>query len=256
MKTNQKIQFSSGGIIRCGRYAFMPNKLSFCGPDKNKDLFHYCANGQPDDGMALILRRFQTLYPFLNLIAKSNYIKDPFDERVVEAYWLGNRFLEKVTLKQLYVHLTEKQQLKKKLNLKDFNKLKTKISKGAVPHHNFHVLNSWKGAINSGDSKSVSAMDLCKISWGKVVEINKGSLEVEYQPIVLKADKLDLGKKVNHTVNLNIDNAGFIEVLEIGDWISFHWNFACEKLALGQVANLEKYTRESIRIANRATSNK
>lgn len=247
---NQLSDFSQEGILRCARYAFMPNKLSFCGPDKNKDLFGYCSYQKTDQGLNLILKDFQVMYPYLRMIASSNKIKDPFDKRVIEAYWIGNSLLENISKSKLYWHLLDKQKLKKKLNRKLLKKVISKIPLGAKPHHSFHVLSVWKRTGNLGVYHMVKTMDLCRISWGEVMEIGDFNLKVRYKPLVLLADKLGFGSFVEHNITYKINDSGFVNDLNVGDWISFHWNFVCEKLNLNQVANLEKYTKESIKIVN------
>lgn len=37
-------------------------------------------------------------YFYYRVIAQANKVEDPFDEKVVKAHWIGNEFLEKVTL--------------------------------------------------------------------------------------------------------------------------------------------------------------
>lgn len=79
-------------------------------------------------------------YFFYRIIALANNIKDPFDIRVVKAYWIGNQLLEKVKP----IHM-------KKI-LKEFEQegrdviplvMATKpILKGKYPCHNSHVFNS------------------------------------------------------------------------------------------------------------------
>ena len=249
---NQLDQFSSQGILRCARYAFMPNKLSFCGPDKNKDLFYYCQNQEVDHGLNLILKEFQVLYPYLKFIAQSNQLKDPFDEKIIEAYWLGNQLLDNVNKSRLYNHLLDEQQLKKKLNKKLLKKVVDKIPLGAKPHHSFHVLSVWKRTGNLDVMHTLNSMDLCRISWGKIKKIDLPNLEVEYQPLVLENGRLKLGSIIFQKVLTEINNSGFIEKPRLGQWISFHWGFACEVLNNYQVANLKKYTEESIRLTNYA----
>jgi len=86
------------GAIIFARYAFMPNKLGYCGSDDNRTLFDYCAARHTDPGLVFLLQKFEAAYPYLKLIAGSNNIADPFDARVVEAYWLGNELLDRVDL--------------------------------------------------------------------------------------------------------------------------------------------------------------
>ncbi len=238
------------GIIRCSYYAFMPNKLSFCGPDKNKDLFHYCAENQADQGLIQILRQFQTLYPYLYFIAKNNKIKDPFDERVIEAYWIGNELLENIEKKALYRHLNENLEIKKKVKPDLYREIEAKIILGAKPHHNFHVFNVWQRTGNWDVMHTLSSMDLCRISWGRVIRIKNSVLEVAYQPLILEGDYLTLGEEKIKQVNYQIGGKSFLGQVQKGDWISLHWGFACEVLSELQVAYLKKYTQENIRLVN------
>src|SRR6266849_9976169 len=84
------------------RYAFMPNRLTYCGGDDHRALFDYCVAGVTDAGLRDLLRKFTGAMPYLRLIAECNAILDPFDARVVEAYWLGNELLQVVEARALY----------------------------------------------------------------------------------------------------------------------------------------------------------
>src|SRR5207249_2775873 len=72
------------------RYGFMPNKLRYCGGDDNRTLLEYGLAQEVDHDLERILRKFTGALPYLTLIARANGIADPFDDRVVEAYWLRN----------------------------------------------------------------------------------------------------------------------------------------------------------------------
>jgi len=65
------------------RYAFMPNRLTYCGGDDNRALFDYCLAGVTDPGLRGLLRKFTGAMPYLQLIAECNAILDPFDAQVV-----------------------------------------------------------------------------------------------------------------------------------------------------------------------------
>lgn len=244
------LKYNQEGILRCARYAFMPNKLNFCGPDKNRDLFYYCVEGKPDKGLELILKEFQVLYPYLKLIAYSNGITDVFDERVIEAYWIGNELLENIDRSKLYCHLIDEQQLKKKLSKKLLDRVIEKIPLGARPHHSFHVLNIVKRTGNLDILHTLKTMDLCKISWGRIIGIEKPYFQVEYQPLVFENNQMKLGEPIIENVLSEINQEGFLKDVEIGKWISFHWGFACEVLSDWQVAYLRKYTKQSIQLIN------
>lgn len=249
-KKNVGSPFDCEGILKCARYAFMPNKLSFCGPDKNRDLLHYCQTEEIDRGLNLILEKFQTLYPYLKLIARANRIRDPFDQRVIEAYWIGNELLENINKSALYNYLIDEQQLKKKLSGNLLRRTTNKVALGAKPHHSFHVLNVWKKAGDLDEAQTLSAMDLCRISWGEIKNIEKPYLEVKYHPLVLEKDELKLGSLIPQRVLFEISDDSFIKEPQVGQWISFHWGFACELLNKTQIAYLKKYTQESICLVN------
>jgi len=234
------------GTIMFARYAFMPNKLGYCGGDDNKALFDYCAAKHTDPGLVTILQRFEAAYPYLKLIASSNHISDPFDAGVVEAYWLGNELLEQVDLTQFYNSLRD--QFANRLDPKTLGYLLTKPPLGARPFHNFHVfdVHSRVGMLNH----SLDTMENCRVRWGRVKEIEATHLVVEHQPLVLECGKLKLGEPREKRVLRQIDGAGFITNCQVGDLVSFHWDWACDILSPRQVQNLKRYTRYHLELAN------
>jgi len=234
------------GTIKFARYAFMPNKLGYCGGDDNRTLFEYCAAKHTDPGLVIILQKFEAAYPYLKLIASSNHISDPFDARVVEAYWLGNELLEQVALTQFYNSLRDR--FAKRLNPKTLGYLLSKPPLGARPFHNFHVfdVHSRTGALDH----SLDTIESCRIGWGQVKETGATHLVVEHQPLVLECGKLKLGEPRCKRVLRQIDGTGFITDCHIGDFISFHWDWACEILSPRQVQNLERYTKYHLELAN------
>ena len=58
------------------RYAFMPNRLTYCGGDDHRALFDYCLAGVTDAGLHALLRKFTGAMPYLRLIAECNAIID------------------------------------------------------------------------------------------------------------------------------------------------------------------------------------
>lgn len=96
------------GSLRFIRYGFMPNHLRYCGGDDNQTLFQYGVENVVDAGVKAMLRKFTGALPYLQLIARANGIADPFDDRVVEAYWIGNELLDHVEVRQLYDALAER----------------------------------------------------------------------------------------------------------------------------------------------------
>ena len=237
---------SVDGTGRFIRYAFMPNRLHYCGGDNNSVIFDYAVEGVREPPLEAMLRKFTGAMPYLSLIARSNGITDPFDERVVEAYWLGNDLLTGVEVRQLHDALRER--FGKQLQGKTREWLLAKAPAGARPHHNFHVfdVHSRVGELEH----SLETMDQCRISWGKVVREEGSELVVERQPLVLVEGKLVLGPLVKEQAVRQVDGRGFADSASAGDWVSLHWGWVCEVITPVQQRNLARYTDDHIRLAN------
>jgi len=227
------------------RYAFMPNRLTYCGGEDNRALFDYCLAGVTDDGLRGLLRKFTGAMPYLRLIAECNVILDPFDARVVEAYWLGNDLLQGVEARALYDSLRDR--FGHQMRARDLELVLGKAPVGAHPHHSFHVL---EVCPRNGWPQALSFMDNCRISWGKVVSLDGNTLMVEVMPLVIAGHHLVLGAAERRTINRELNGNGFVSAAHIGDWVSVHWNWACQVLSLRQVANLERWTRYHLDIVN------
>ncbi|MBU2595912.1 hypothetical protein KJ713_03725 [Patescibacteria group bacterium] len=238
------------GLTLCARYAFMPNKLKYCGPSNERTLFDYAASGLVDEGLVEMLEKFETMYPYLKLIAKANKIKDPFDKRVVEAYWLGNSLLNKVEMNSLYLSLLDDHHLKKRLNTKIFNELIFKIPIGAKPHHAFHVLNIF---IRTGKDKikhTLSTMQSCIITVGRVKGVsNTDELTVEADSLDFQEGKIIVTYR-ERKVRYNFFNQKLIDDIQIGDFVSLHWDFTCDKLNLNQTNKLRAWNQYHLNLAN------
>lgn len=234
------------GTLRFVRYAFMPNKLRYCGSDDTSTLFGYGLEGVDDGGLKPLLSHFTGALPYLQLIARANRIADPFDPRVVEAYWLGNELLDGVEVRQLYDALLER--FGKQLQGRTRDLVLGKAPAGARPHHNFHVLDvhSRVGELNH----SLETLDNCRISWGQVQRVDGDDLMVERQALELQDGKLVLAPAKPERVTRQVDGRGFADACLAGDWVSLHWGWACEVLSPRQKTNLERYTRYHLSIAN------
>jgi len=243
------------GLLRCARYAFSPNKLKYCGPvDKNSEIFSYLSERVEDKGLEELLDDFAVMYPYLKLIAEENGIKDVFDERVVEAYWIGNELLEGVLVKQFYDHLLEKQKLKKRFKKRDLKWIVGKVPAGAKVHHSFHVFNVWNRTGHEAKPHTIETMNNCRISAGEILstkhEARSTKLKVKTDELVYEDEKLRLKKGVIKEVRWRIGDRSFVDKLKKGDLITMHWEWVCEKIDKKQMRNLEKYTKWHLKLAN------
>lgn len=238
------------GILRCSRYAFGPNRLHYCGPDANRELLAYIQEEVADPGLQKILRGFRTMYPYLRHIAEANGIRDPFDERVVEAYWIGNDLLETIAKKKFYQHLLEGLELKRYLGGKSFERIVDKIDQGAVPHHSFHVLDIWKRTGHVEREQTLESMDSCRISWGKVKALDGPKIIVDTEPLMYSNKKLYLGPPVQKELYRRLESEPDIEQLQVGQIVSIHWGVPCEVISSQQARILRRYTLRHIALAN------
>lgn len=239
------------GAVLFGRYAFAPNRLGYCGPDETSTLLEYIAEGRTDRGLLALERRFAGAYPYLQLIASANGIADPFDRRVVEAYWIGNPYLERVNASAFHQSLGER--FRTRMDTRTFGWLATKLELGARPHHNFHVFEVYTRAGLMNDRTApvlLETMDNCRISWGKVVALDGAALLVERRKLVLADGKLALGRPDALRVARQLDGRGFVDDAQPGDVVSVHWDWACEVLRPAALKRLMAATHRYIELAN------
>ena len=242
------------GIARCSRYSFGPNRLHYCGPDQNRELQSLIEHGEANPELSVLLKQFKTLYPYLQYISRTNGIIEPFDSRVVEAYWLGNKLLENNRLenkkRELHRFLVDDLLIKKKINSKEFEWLEKKVGQGAVPHHSFHVLNVWQMSGLADKLDEVERMDQCLVNSGKVVKISGPEITVLSESLSYANGKLFLTEPTQKKIVRRLETEYEIEQIKPGQIVSFHWSVPCEIITETQAKNLKKYILQSINFAN------
>jgi poly-beta-hydroxybutyrate-responsive repressor len=238
---------SRAGMVRFIHYSFMPNRLGYCGPDQNSLLFQYGIAGEADPGLPPVLTKFLGPLPYLRTIASAAGIADIFDDRVVEAYWIGNSLLDRINAREL--DTTLRARFAKELSPKLMEMVAGKVPQGARPHHSFHVFDVWR-QVGRLEGNVLATMDNCRISWGRVKSIDGAAVVVDRQPLLMQEGKLVLGPpQVTPVVRL-FDGHGFVSELEPGDAVSLHWGWVCERITPDQVRSLERYTGQHLAIAN------
>lgn len=216
----------------------------------------YLDAGQSDPRLSAILRRFQNLYPYLMHIAEGNGIRDPFDDRVVEAYWIGNRLLDAFS-PQKYLGLLDALEVKKKAGRERFEMIGKRIVRGGFPHHSFHVLNVWRETnhelLRDGDWSAVAE---CIVSWGKVSAVSGPFIDVVTEPLLRdERERFFLGAPVSRRLVRDLAADIDIDLLAPEQWVSIHWGVPCEVLSERAALRLRIYTLRSIALANDFSSN-
>jgi hypothetical protein len=226
------------GPQRFARFAYPPNALGYCGPGNPDDLFEL-ATAQPDEELVRLARAFEGAFPYLELLAGANRRTDPLDPDVVEAYWIGNALLEKVSTADLGRSVDDRFRRRAGRRWGD---LAEAVPAGCA-NHSFHVLSvsPWVGLLRGGlIDEPLGIMDDCRISWGTVLSVDGQNLVVERSPLIWSIDGLDHGPSVPTTIQALVP-------CQIGDVVAIHWGWACETLDARQVAWLRHVTNSQLK---------
>ncbi len=243
------------GLLLCARYSAAPNFFGYCGPDKSSTLIDHLKENSADSEVSNILSEFETLFPYLELIARKNNFIDPYDERAVEAYWLGNQHLLPVSEQEYTAFLTERLAIDKKINTSQFASIRESVdSKNFFPHHAFHVFNIFKRTGRDATFHTLRTMDECRIGWGKVKKIKQEDNDIlifaQHTPLSVNNNLLGLAQPEEKILRTDYKNKAFTDSIKPGDYISFHWGFVCDHLSQQQISNLKKYTQLAIDFYN------
>ncbi|MBT3720656.1 hypothetical protein HN789_01455 [archaeon] len=228
------------------KYSFITNKLRYCGPhDSYLNFLNYLINPSEElkDKIIDELKRFEGLYPYLQLIAKKTNNHE-FSHEVGEAYWLGSKLLDKfdeIDLNELIMSLT-----KRGLPKSYAEKIANGIPKGMVPHHSFNVIYVGVGKITGSVGFNIENINNCLIRPAEVIEIKEKSVVAKHRPYMFNNNKLILGKPIE----TEFDYMPEFVKLEKGEIISIHWNFVVDKLKQKEFSNLVNYTKINVDALN------
>ncbi len=238
------------GLATFVRYAYPPNLRGFCGPDDSTALREYGLSGLVDDGLVQLAKSFTGPWPYLSLLAMEAGIADPFDGRVVEAYWLGNALTDRVDLAAFGNRIES--EFKGRAG-KDWGHMAEAIPAGAVPHHGFHVFGvyPWVGLLTQTDrGEPLEILDRCRIRWGRVVASSGDTAVVRSRPLLWDGHRLELGAPQLETVTQGVAGDGFIDPVVPGEWVSLHWDWVCDRLTDRQLRNLRRFTARQLDLTN------
>ena len=218
------------GALLFARYAHPPNLLGYCGPPDHLAFFEQATEGVVDRGLGELTRAFDGAWPYLELIASANGIRDPLDRAVVHAYWIGNPLLDRVDMAALGGSVEER--FRRRVG-RGWDHLSTAVLSGAVPHHSFHVLlvSPWIGLMRAGRSEHpLHVMDRCRIRAGRVIEV------------------------VGDVATVRTDGRAFLQDLRPGVVVSLHWDRVCDRISADDARSLDRYTSRHLSLANASSS--
>lgn len=240
---------SRAGALLAARFSFMPNRLGYCGPEENRAMLDYVAEQHSDRGLEQILARFAGAFPYYSFIAAANGIADPFDTRVIEAYWIGNELVERVEVADLQRHLLDR--FSRRVPARVLQSVIGQVPAGARPHHNFHVFSM---PIRTGHLElphTLETMDECRVSWARVLADHGDTLLVERRPLTRAGDDITLDAPAPRSVHRRFDGKTLLPDVSAGDLVAVHWGCACYRLTARQQRYLEKFTKDLLILTNR-----
>ncbi len=239
------------GPVLFARYAFPPNHHGYCGPTDTVAFFQQGVVGKDDRGLRAMAKEFAGAWPYLELIAHGTGLADPLDRRVVEAYWVGSPRLDQIGVPAIGNSMEERFRFK---SGPLFSSLAEGVLAGGVPHHSFAVfcIYPWVGLL--GDDRraaqALTVLDRCRIRWGRVLGLHGDQVVVESAPLTWDGRRLDYGPPQVETAVRSIDGVGLASELVVGDWVSLHWEWVCDRLSDQQRHLLRYYTDRHLAIVN------
>jgi hypothetical protein len=252
-----------GGPHLFARYAYPPNALGYCGPGDPGGLLEEGATFDPRrDGtrpkdsraatreIAERARSFDGAWPYLELIAGSNQIRNPLDRRVVEAYWVGNTLLDSVPPTLLAASIESRF---RRRTGRAWEKLTEVFPAASRPHHSFHVfaIYPWVGLMRAGHvDEPLRVLDQCRVRWGLVEQVHGDVALVRSRPLTWESGKLGYGPSRVETATLARSGLGFVAGLQAGDWVSLHWDWVSDRLTPRQRDSLIHYSALSLAAVN------
>ena len=241
---------ATSGPVLFARYAYAPNELGYCGPDDPAALLHGAAQHGHADHLSHLARQFDGAWPYLELIAGCNAVADPLDRRVVEAYWVGNALTRRVPATALASSLDDR--FSRRAGRR-FEPLASAALNGGVAQHSFHVfaVYPWLGLLRAGNEGApLNILDRCRIRWGRVQSVRGDLVSVESRPLVFAGSRLTLGDERIEQARRSLDGVGFVDDLRVGDFVSLHWDWVCDRLSRSSLAWLSACTLDNLNAVN------
>lgn len=238
------------GATRFARYALAPNELGYCGPDDTRALLEYGATAVVDGGLRELAEAFDGAWPYLQLIAGAHGVADPLDERVVEAYWLGGPLLDSLPVTMIGRSLDERFRRRAGTG---WRAMADSITPDTRLSHGFHVFSvyPWVGLLRSASAEiPLEVLDRCRIGWGEVLAVGPEEALVRRRPLTYDGVSLGLGAPITERVRRGRDGVTLLD-LRVGDEVSLHWNWVCERLDAARLAQLRHDTAHQLASVNR-----
>jgi Family of unknown function (DUF6390) len=237
----------TAGEARFARYAYPPNELGYCGVGEGSELLEI-ASGRGTGEIRSSAMEFDGAWPYLEILARLSETADPLDDRVVEAYWVGNSLLDDIDLVDFTSEVRSRFASQTGADWQCLSATPT-----PVPHHSFHVfaIYPWTGLLRAGrGGPALEVLERCRIGWGEVVALEEDRIEARHQSLEFDGRRLSLGDYHTESYRWQQRGDSLSGPLTKGDWVSTHWGWTCEQLSQDQVAALRDFTLRQLDATN------
>ncbi len=235
------------GVALCARFSLATSRLEYCGPREAAPVLYAAITGGGEKAPARdLLCRFEALYPYLEAIG-SRHGLDPFDERVVEAYWIGNGLLDAFGPEE-FLRVLEAL-VRRGLSPATARRLREHLPAHPLPHHTFHVLFVGVGEVTGHVPTTLTNMESCRVAAGEVVGVEGTTLTLQGRPLGHEGARLFPGPVALRRVPYD---PAVLPGVRRGDTVALHWGHPALLLSRAQAEALEHYTARSLAAANEA----
>jgi hypothetical protein len=190
---------------------------------------------------------FDGAWPYLQVISAAAGIPDPLDARVVRAYWLGGPLLEAVDARRFaeVARSTFGHQ-------PGVPERMVHQAGSASPSHAFHVfvVYPWVGLLGRDSAVPRSVLDTCRVRWGRVAEVGADDATVLSRPLEWDGAALSLGAERLETCRWSQSGHAFVTGLQVGDPVSLHWDWICDRLDPDEEQALRTGTHDQLDVTN------
>jgi hypothetical protein len=222
---------SASGAQLFARYAYPPNELGYCGPDDASALLRPAAEAE----IGQRARRFEGAWCYLEFLAEAGGIPDPLDERVVEAYWIGNDLLHEVDPAALLARMEDRFR-------GQLGGTWRQAGRRALAHHTFQVFDVYPWAQllrTTGNPSAITVLDQCRIRTGRVVDVRDETATVESRPLQWNGRAMAPGPPHEREARFSVDGLTLIDPPAPGDRVALHWDWICDVLTADQCTRIE-----------------
>ncbi|MGA7924312.1 MAG: DUF6390 family protein [Thermoplasmata archaeon] len=234
------------GVPLAARFSIATNRLRFCGPDEAEPfLYRAIVSDRGDPEARRALEAFEALMPYLRAIGHKHGL-DPFDRRVVEAYWIGNELLDDFGPEDFRALLEDLHH--RGLPRSFVGHLTEHLTIHPLPHHMFHVAFVGVGAVTGHVATTLANVEACRPAWATVLGRDPNTLSIRRPNLRIRAGRLTWGGETEAKVRY--DSRALPTVKE-GSSVVVHWGWPALVLTSEQEGCLRTYTQRSLDEANR-----